>query len=363
MREIGSEFWTGCTPASKTMNYSMRPAGIYSTHRFNTVETLSGRTALEHIVEILKGIGKKSACLPSYCCHTMIKPFVSHGIKVEFYDVVWTGTGLHREIDLDTSAEVILLLDYFGYTDSETLAIAMQAKAMGKVVVYDATHSMYSRVNTSPYDFVYGSYRKWVDINCGFLCWKTSSEQEEITQNDNSGTYALMRKTLFDRKAAFVNHGSGAKDDFLPLVGEAEKVLERDYHHRLPDKRSMEVLKASDAEFIKKRRMGNARKLAEAVNDMGDDRVRCVNPLLNAYDTPLFVPVMVKPPLRDDLRKFLVSQDIYCPVHWPLSDLHEPMKGASRLFESELSLVCDQRYDESDMDRIAEAIANYLKRI
>lgn len=75
MNEIGSEFWLGCTPSS-SKEYSMRPYNIYHSDLFNVVETLSGRTALEYIVEFLKAQGKRIAYLPSYCCHTMIEPFL-----------------------------------------------------------------------------------------------------------------------------------------------------------------------------------------------------------------------------------------------------------------------------------------------
>ena len=39
---------------------------------------------------------------------------------------------------------------------------------------------------------------------------------------------------------------------------------------------------------------------------------------------------------------------IYCPIHWPKPQ----MGGSSALFDTELSLVCDQRYTEKDMQRM-----------
>ena len=99
----------------------------------------------------------------------------------------------------------------------------------------------------------------------------------------------------------------------------------------------------------------------EAINEINDYRVKCFNPLLNAHDVPLFVPVLVREDLRNPLRRYLIDNDIYCPVHWPLSDLHKPMTGSKQLFESELSLICDQRYGENDMKRIADTIKEFLK--
>lgn len=324
------------------------------------METLSGRTALEYIVEIIVGQGKKRAFLPSYCCHTMIEPFLTHGMEVKFYDVQITPNGLSRIIDSQDN-DAILLMDYFGHTDEETLEIALKEKSKGKTVIYDATHSMYSSVDTTPYDLVYGSYRKWVDINCGFLTWKENLKNGEIIQNDNNQAYASIRQELFDKKAQYMQDGPVKKEDFLPLVEQAEAILEDQYHHKKPDNRSMEVLKTTDATYIKVRRMENAKALTELINDLNDERVRCITPLLNPTDVPLFVPVMVDPLMRNSLRKYLIEHQIYCPVHWPVTDLHLSMPGSKQLFESELSLICDQRYDSNDMNRIAETIYNYLR--
>jgi dTDP-4-amino-4,6-dideoxygalactose transaminase len=324
------------------------------------METLCGRTALEHIVEILVKQGKKTAYLPSYCCHTMIEPFLTHGMEVKFYDIEITPYGISRK-NVDDDYEAILLMDYFGHTDAETIEIARRENSKGKITIYDATHSMNSPVDTTPYDFVYGSYRKWVDINCGFLAWKEELSHGEITQNDNYQVYSSVREMLFDLKADFINGGKTSKDDFLPLIEKAETILEEQYHHKMPDKRSIEVLKRTDASYVKIRRMENARVLTEAINDMNDERVRCITPVLNTADVPLFIPVIVAPTCRNSLRRYLIENQIYCPVHWPVSELHSIMPGSKQLFESELSLICDQRYDSSDMNRIAETIYNYLK--
>ena len=45
----------------------------------------SGRTAIE---TVLKELPKaKKALLPSYCCESMIQPFLNAGIEIEFYPV------------------------------------------------------------------------------------------------------------------------------------------------------------------------------------------------------------------------------------------------------------------------------------
>ena len=69
MGEIGSEFWNS-------------PIGNKENEIFpdSTQWFLSGRGALQSIIKELKNC--RSAALPSWCCDSMVKPFIDAGIKV-----------------------------------------------------------------------------------------------------------------------------------------------------------------------------------------------------------------------------------------------------------------------------------------
>ena len=77
--------------------------------------------------------------------------------------------------------------------------------------------------------------------------------------------------------------------------------------------------------------------------------------------TPLFVPVLVPEGRRDALRKHLIQNEIYCPVHWPLTEHHKIDQRSAAIYENELSLVCDQRYGAADMERIVKTVKNFWK--
>ena len=70
--------------------------------------------------------------------------------------------------------------------------------------------------------------------------------------------------------------------------------------------------------------------------------------------TPLFVPVMLSTDKRDKLRKYLIDNGVYCPIHWP-----EIMGATPGIRKNELSLICDQRYSENDMNVMADLIADW----
>ena len=76
--EIGSEF-----EQAREWNPSKRSSN------FDTWElTYSGRTAIQLVLEDIGTFNKKSnVWMPSYCCASMMQPFVEKGLKVKFYPV------------------------------------------------------------------------------------------------------------------------------------------------------------------------------------------------------------------------------------------------------------------------------------
>lgn len=355
-KEIGSEFWTGCSPCGRH--------GCEWAHmsEWSVRETLSGRVSLEYIVEEIVKKGKTSVYMPSYCCHTMIEPFLKHDVKVSFYDVVPTTSGLKRQFDPNHGCDVVFLFDYFGFVDAVTFAIAKEQHAKGKLVIYDATHAIYSLINCDDCDYVFGSYRKWMDVNCGFVAVKGNADIDFGADWHQYNAYTEMRTRMFDLKARYMNDEVVDKQQFLAWINEAEEMLEQDYHHTLPDQRSLDVLRQTDYSFLVQSRRHNASILMKGIADLKDECVRCLVGKMGTYDTPLFVPIYVQAEHRDELRHYLIKHNIYCPVHWPLSDLHHISNAANEVYQGELSLLCDQRYDHSDMYRIVETIEDYLKK-
>ena len=66
-------------------------------------------------------------------------------------------------------------------------------------------------------------------------------------------------------------------------------------------------------------------------------------------DCPIFVPILINE--RDSVRKSLIENSIYLPIHWP------SFEGVSNdIVNKELSLVCDQRYKE-------DVIEDYINKL
>ena len=67
---------------------------------------------------------------------------------------------------------------------------------------------------------------------------------------------------------------------------------------------------------------------------------------------PLFVPIVLNN--RDEVRKAMFRNEIFCPVHWPEDDMG--MKRGKLMARTELSLIVDQRYGRKEMEEIITSV-------
>lgn len=341
MKEIGSEFWNN-GPIRRDKTY-----------------LLSGRTALEYIIrDIVKCHSVKSVLLPSYCCHTMIEPFVRHGISIRFYDVYFDNTnGLSVEIPQPQENEIFYYMTYFGFCYLSGAELHKMKDFM--VVIEDRTHSWLSGKGICYADYSYASYRKWTGFDAIALAIKENGDFSEFPESLNI-EYSNLRRQASFIKREFIDFGIGEKQKFLDLFERAEELLAVDYVGYKPSAETMAAFLQLDKEYIARRRQQNARILIGGLKDVPE--IKLMFQSVEDTEVPLFVPILLEKN-RVELRKYLIDNEIYCPVHWPKSTYHDGIsQRAEELYSQELSVVCDQRYDFDDMNRIVECIRRYYKR-
>ena len=169
-----------------------------------------------------------------------------------------------------------------------------------------------------------------------------------------------MRKVAQEKKKKYIESGFGNKQEFLDTFREAERLLDKDYIDYLPIPESISFFFNLDKNLIADARRQNAEVLLKGLKDV--PWITPIFPKLGGNDVPLCVPVLVEDTLRNSLRKHLISHQIYCPVHWPVSELHGTISPRTeKIYNSQLSLVCDQRYDEEDMKHIINCINDFYK--
>ena len=300
---------------------------------------VSGRAALDFVIKDIKSKKDvKTASLPSWCCDSMIEPFIRNNIKVGFYSVIYKNNKLIKKIE-NVNSDILLNIDYFGYEDDN------QIKFNG-IIINDITHSMF--VGSRECDYTIGSLRKWAGFKTGGFA--SCKDGFKLKQSNNvPDEYIKLRTIAMNKKTKYINNEIDTKD-FLNDYSKAEEMLDGlyDYSGYIDD-----IQKAKKLDFIsiKKKRQENAKRLLETVKEYA------IFKEVKENDCPLFVPILVEN--RDELRKYLISKNIYCPVHWPISSLHKLIDEERYIYDHEISLVCDQRYNLEDMDYICECIKEF----
>lgn len=336
--EIGSEFWD--IPLAET-EHDLFPSG--------TAWFLSGRDALRAVIRDIQAQRPFHAvALPSWCCHTMIEPFLACGVTVHFYPVTLReGGGLHKDLSDLPPCDGILLMDYFGY-ESETALPRFPG-----LVIWDATHSVFSQIPPQA-DYVFGSLRKWAGFWTGGFAWRKDGASLHAQARLKSASYVQLRQQAMAEKKAYLT-GQRADKQHLVTFSAAEEILEKGASGPA-DKRDIQAAKKMDVASFRQRRRENAVCLLEEISKMA------LFPKLEEADCPLFVPIRVPDGRRDALRRFLIERNIYCPVHWPISPVHRLTGITQRIYDEELSLVCDQRYGPADMEQVCSAIHAFYEQ-
>lgn len=335
MREIGGDFWT--VPTSSHNN------GLFSE---STKWFLSGRSALRAITESLENC--HSVAIPSWCCESMIKPFIEAGMEIHFYPVYWNG-GLVQEVDL--KEDVLLLVDYFGYNTYQPSVNDYKG-----IIIRDVTHSLFSGEYAKA-DYYFGSLRKWCGVWTGGFAWSNYNEIQVADDIKDKGFIALRKKAMALKTEYMqaMENGDEHLKTHLNCYNKAEQLLE-DIGIVSSTERDVQMAHQLDANTIIRRRRDNAEVLRNAFADW------LLFPELKETDCPLFVPVLIPDGKRDEVRSYLIQNRIYCPVHWPISRYHEIDEATSVIYQNELSFVCDQRYTPEDMERVAKTLNQYRRR-
>ena len=325
-KEIGSEFWDIpiCTKGND----------LFSTE---TQWFLSGRSALRKIItDIKEKCSVETVALPAWCCESMIVPFLDAGLRVEFYPV------LSDKQDLATvQTDILLVMDYFGYTGK------CEIGNYKGIVIRDVTHSLFSKAYEDA-DYYFGSLRKWASFLTGGFAIGVGNV---VLAND---IYTNTRAKAIHAKASYM-YGESNSKEYLQLYNEAEDMLEKMQEIYGAAERDVRDANFLDVDFIKQRRRDNARRLLEEFESIA------IFKEINPNDCPMFVPILVPDGKRDELRKFLIANEIYCPVHWPISAFHQLAFETEKLYKDELSLVCDQRYTIRDMERMISIIKKFWR--
>lgn len=353
VKEIGSEFWIDYTPETSRDN---KMNWLKKFGKYNLLS--SGRGAISLMLEEVNPCSE-TVLLPSYICESVIIPFIEKGYECFFYDLNLDMTPNIESIMKFDQVGMFVHMGYFGFqTNCNLLYIINHLKCKSTIIVEDVTHSMFSKYERfDENDFYIGSIRKWLGIiSGGFL----ASEKVFIDEVNNLNTefIQLRENSLFLKREYIKHENMELKKIFLDQFDEAEEELDENPEAYKIDEISLDILKSfNEDELINKRRK-NYKCLLDGLKQK--EYIEIPFKILSSEICPLFFPIIIKNN-RDYIRKKLIAERIYCPIHWPIPPQIDISKHllTEEIYDNILSIPCDQRYDIDDMSRIIEVINKY----
>ena len=293
----------------------------------------SARSAL---AALLRFKGTQRIWLPDFCCPALVE-------AAGAVEIGWYATTPELDVSLASlvpslrPGDAVLAIDYFGRAPrSEFLDLVSAQRDV--LWIEDRAHALNPGLPAWG-DIVLYSPRKILGVGDGGLM---------VSQSPLPDPSSTPTAPLPIAQSQRQRDPDGLRPDrWFPAFRTQEAAFCVD-DGRMSDL-TKTVLERADGAAISARRQSNARFLAAALEDLA---LWPTDPIDYA---PLAFPICVAD--RDGVAQALAEQRIYCAKHWtdlPNDPAHFP--AAHSLSAHILSLPCDQRYDERDMDRIVTAI-------
>lgn len=288
----------------------------------------------------------KRIWLPSFLCDTILIPFELLGIDCQFYAV---DASLQPDLEDCALAEgdAVCVISYFGFSHKD--AIYEQLSSCGVIIIEDLCQAFYQEPHPLA-DFSVKSLRKFFAVPDGAIVYAKGDRQVvwpyELDQRSDLawGIEAIAARTLYDL-------GLSDSTSWYEYFQKSEAAMPVGC---VP---MSEYTKTQLAWFIdfdneSSKRISNYDYLLANLSDIAliENRKGAV---------PLGFPVVIGN--RDEVRKRLYAQKIYPPVHWDIMGVVPPNhSGSHRLSHDIMTLPCDGRYGEEDMERMITVLKSLI---
>ena len=311
---------------------------------------LNGRCALYAICQLLK---PKMAWLPSYLCRAVLDPFRRLGVKIQYYDARPNYENRNNDWITEVhSGDLVVTIHYFGFANATFPAKAV--KERGAVIIEDASQGLFVKQQYSESFCIFYSARKFLGVPDGGPARTPSPglvEWQSLDVPPIEWWRGALRASQLRREFDLI----GGENLWFPLFQLTEEHFPVGVYRASDVSRT--VIDSADYDFIRSARRSNYSGLLERLGQFA------LFPELDAETVPLGFPVCVDATQRDAVLEFLYGRKIYPPVHWRIEGtVPKEYRGSHALSQRILTLICDQRYTNSDMARQATAFLSALSK-
>lgn len=346
--DIGGDFEFSYSPSASQENFESSFC-LNSSHRYFA----TGRVALAYVIDKIDITGEVFLA-PSYYCHESF-PSVED-LEVRLYNVKPDLTPDFADVD-KSKVGAVLIVNYFGISALDGTAI--RELFPEAIIILDNSQAFYSLEACGKKgdwaDWQLFSPRKFFSLPDGAILLGPDELRSPHEYTEKEWTLSLWLVAVAT-KALFRAGGcldKSLEKDYLENFEQYSTALHKD--SKLMSYLSKAMLDCIPFDQIAKRRRENFDFLYRELGGLSDISAvfgRCPT------DVPLCLPILVPKGSRKSLLEYLKLKRIFCPVHWPGSELTSGIKNFDGISEA-LSIPIDQRYDVEDMTRTYEAVKSF----
>lgn len=345
--EVGSEYELNMSGLKKVddniFDYLNKYCAIY---------TNSGRNAAKLLNKILP---KGKILLPSYICQSVIDVY-EQDYTIAYYQIErdFSINLQDLENNIDNDVVIIYLMHYFGRLQNDKVLqkLSKLRERYHCIIIEDTTHSIFTCANTIG-DFCVCSLRKWFPISDGGVLYSRDRLQDlcEIQLPQNMAYKKISAMIL---KYSQIHYNVPCNDIYRMIFRQDEERLEQEKEIFAISRMSKLLLDCFSVTKLIVDRKKNLKYLWDNLEGYGlemfvDDEL---------YYTPFTLPVYCDN--RDVFREYLIENNVFCAVHWPVEDkLLKRNNILGEMVGRIISLPLDQRYDENHMRYMVDIIKRY----
>ena len=303
-------------------------------------------TARSAFTLLARTLHPKTVWLPSYLCEVLMGAFPVQLTNVRFYAINEhlriAEEGWLSEIQAN---DMVLFIDYFGF--DQWGEWGAEARRRGAWVIEDAAQALLREHFNRQSHYVVLSPRKFVGVPEGGILMALDGAKLPDDFFASSPALWWMETTRASiLRAEFDRYGGERKWFEIFQKTEASAPLEP---FRMSDLSLLILKHAVDWQKVSERRRDNYKFLASELGQIA------MIPELIRDVVPLGFPVRLKE--RERIRQALFAEKIYPQFHWPIAGfVPSEFEVSHRLAAEIMTIPCDQRYNQSDMERVVSQL-------
>jgi len=315
----------------------------------------NGRSALFQILLDIRSKRENkrvSIHVPYYLCESVFNTCALCNVEISFYETTPSLTFPLNYLNNLLENDVILIVNYFGFLTEENTRIINQIKIdkPNVIVIEDNVQSYWTyKISRAHYSFT--SLRKHFPVPDGGF----------VNMNGNTRFYCngLSQNEFYAKKmlASLLKSSNMSETLYMTLFHEGELAIDNSIDASSGSEIGLFLYEKMDKMSMRKRRLNNAYTVYQIGKVHGVEFLFEYSPEV----VPLNIPILIRKN-RNIVRNYMMSNKIFLPVHWPLSEYNQKSSSASQHANTELSLIVDHRYSKKEIERQMDLLIKGIKK-